>query len=109
MGHAAMLLFAALISVSFTLGDLAAPHIAPSALTAARFALAAGGLIALGFGVLGLLAGRFLLLLAVFPSLVLALVPSGKFIAVLSQDGLEVWAIFPEMIRISTVQVSLES
>lgn len=41
MGHAAMLLFAALISVSFTLGDLAAPHIAPSALTAARFALAA--------------------------------------------------------------------
>lgn len=40
-GHGAMLLFAALISVSFTLGDLAAPHIAPSALTAARFALAA--------------------------------------------------------------------
>lgn len=39
-GHAAMLLFAALISVSFTLGDLAAPHIDPSALTAARFALA---------------------------------------------------------------------
>ena len=40
-GHAAMLLFAALISVSFTLGDLAAPHIDPSALTAARFVLAA--------------------------------------------------------------------
>ena len=40
-GHAAMLLFAALISVSFTLGDLAAPHIEPAALTAARFALAA--------------------------------------------------------------------
>lgn len=36
-----MLLFATLISVSFTLGDLAAPHIEPSALTAARFALAA--------------------------------------------------------------------
>ncbi len=36
-----MLLFAALISVSFTLGDLAAPHIEPSVLTAARFALAA--------------------------------------------------------------------
>lgn len=36
-----MLLFAALISVSFTLGDLTAPHIEPSALTAARFALAA--------------------------------------------------------------------
>ena len=39
-GHAAMLLFAALISVSFTLGDLAAPYIEPSVLTAARFALA---------------------------------------------------------------------
>ena len=36
-----MLLFAALISMSFTLGDLAAPHIEPSVLTAARFALAA--------------------------------------------------------------------
>ena len=36
-----MLAFAALISVSFTLGDLAAPHIEPAALTAARFALAA--------------------------------------------------------------------
>ncbi len=40
-GHAATLLFALAISVSFTLGDLAAPHIAPAALTAARFALAA--------------------------------------------------------------------
>ncbi|MFK7945412.1 MAG: DMT family transporter [Paracoccaceae bacterium] len=40
-GHAAMFLFAALISVSFSLGDLAAPHIEPAALTAARFALAA--------------------------------------------------------------------
>lgn len=40
-GHAAMLLFAAAISVSFSLGDLAAPHIGPSVLTAARFALAA--------------------------------------------------------------------
>lgn len=40
-GHAAMLLFAALISVSFSLGDLAAPHIDPGALTVARFALAA--------------------------------------------------------------------
>ena len=36
-----MLLFATLISVSFTLGDLAAPHIEPSVLTAGRFALAA--------------------------------------------------------------------
>lgn len=40
-GHAAMLLFALLISVSFTLGDLAVPHIDPGALTAARFLLAA--------------------------------------------------------------------
>ena len=39
-GHAAMLLFAALISVSFTLGDLAVPHIDPGPLTAARFLLA---------------------------------------------------------------------
>ena len=36
-----MLLFAAAISVSFSLGDLAAPYIAPAALTAARFCLAA--------------------------------------------------------------------
>ena len=35
-----MLLFAALISVSFTLGDLAVPHIDPGPLTVARFALA---------------------------------------------------------------------
>jgi drug/metabolite transporter (DMT)-like permease len=36
-----MLLFAAMVSVSFTLGHMAAPHIAPEALTAARFLLAA--------------------------------------------------------------------
>ncbi|MEM7525892.1 MAG: EamA family transporter, partial [Pseudomonadota bacterium] len=40
-GHAAMLLFAALISVSFSLGDRAAGAIDPAALTAARFFLAA--------------------------------------------------------------------
>lgn len=48
-GHAAMLLFAALISVSFSLGSRAAPHIDPTALTAARFLIAAaviGGLAA---------------------------------------------------------------
>lgn len=39
-GHAAMLLFAALVSVSFSLGGRAAPYIDPSALTAARFLLA---------------------------------------------------------------------
>ena len=36
-----MLLFATAISVSFSLGDLAAPHIAPAALTAAQFLVAA--------------------------------------------------------------------
>lgn len=36
-----MLLFAALISISFSLGDLAAPHIDPAVLTSARFAIAA--------------------------------------------------------------------
>lgn len=40
-GHAAMLLFATLISGSFTLGHLTAPHIDPGALTALRFGLAA--------------------------------------------------------------------
>lgn len=40
-GHAAMLLFAALISGSFSLGGLAARFIDPGALTATRFALAA--------------------------------------------------------------------
>jgi drug/metabolite transporter (DMT)-like permease len=40
-GHAAMLLFAALVSVSFTLGHMAAPFIAPEALTAARFLVGA--------------------------------------------------------------------
>ncbi len=72
-----MLLFAAIISVSFTLGDLAAPHIAPSALTAARFlvgaaiigALAAPRMRRAHFGapwryvaVGGLLAGYFILM-----------------------------------------------
>lgn len=40
-GHAAMTLFAAVISVSFTLGHVAAPFIAPAALSAARFLIAA--------------------------------------------------------------------
>ncbi len=46
-GHAAMLLFVALISGSFSLGGRAAPFIDPAALTAARFALAAAVLGAL--------------------------------------------------------------
>lgn len=40
-GHAAMLLFAALISVSFSLGARATPYIDPAALSAARFLIAA--------------------------------------------------------------------
>ncbi|MEM7257419.1 MAG: DMT family transporter [Pseudomonadota bacterium] len=39
--HIAMVIFAAVISVSFTLGDIAAPHIEPSVLTALRFFTAA--------------------------------------------------------------------
>lgn len=53
LGHLAMLLFSMAISVSFSLGGRAAPHIAPEALNAARFALAAcalGAAAALGPG-----------------------------------------------------------
>ncbi|MBK0399622.1 DMT family transporter [Limibaculum sp. M0105] len=48
--HGAMLLFALMISVSFSLGQRAAPHIAPEALTFARFMLASA--------VIGALASR---------------------------------------------------
>lgn len=41
-GHLAMLLFSALVAGSFSLGSLAANEIAPAAMTAARFFLAAG-------------------------------------------------------------------
>lgn len=40
LGHLAMLLFAILIAGSFSIGHLAAPHIAPTALSAIRFVLA---------------------------------------------------------------------
>lgn len=40
-GHAAMLIFSALIAGSFALGALAAPHIEPAALNAVRFIIAA--------------------------------------------------------------------
>ena len=39
-GHVAMLLFSALVAGSFSLGVLAAPHIAPTALNSMRFAIA---------------------------------------------------------------------
>lgn len=41
LGHLAMLLFALLIAGSFSIGDQAAPHIAPAALNSVRFFLAA--------------------------------------------------------------------
>lgn len=41
LGHLAMLLFSALIAGSFSIGDLAVPHLAPTALNALRFFLAA--------------------------------------------------------------------
>ena len=40
-GHAAMLAFSCMVAGSFTLGVLAAPHIAPAALNTVRFAIAA--------------------------------------------------------------------
>ena len=40
LGHFAMLIFAVLIAGSFSIGHLAAPHIAPAALNAIRFVLA---------------------------------------------------------------------
>lgn len=40
-GHLAMLVFSALVAGSFSLGAMAAPHIAPAAMTAPRFLLAA--------------------------------------------------------------------
>ncbi|MDQ7070628.1 MAG: DMT family transporter [Rhodobacterales bacterium] len=40
-GHMAMLLFSALVAGSFSLGSMAANHIAPAALNSARFAIAA--------------------------------------------------------------------
>ncbi|MDP4033201.1 MAG: DMT family transporter [Pseudorhodobacter sp.] len=40
-GHLAMLTFSALVAGSFSLGSMAAPHIAPAALTVLRFLLAA--------------------------------------------------------------------
>ena len=52
-GHLAMLLFAALISGSFSIGHMAAPHIDPIALTTARFVLATAVMGALGFVLIG--------------------------------------------------------
>jgi len=42
LGHLASLMFAVLIAGSFSIGDLAAPYIAPTALNAVRFVIATG-------------------------------------------------------------------
>ncbi|WP_328805844.1 DMT family transporter [Salipiger abyssi] len=79
LGHLAMLSFSALVAGSFALGSMAAPHIAPTALNAVRFLLAAALLSAVAaasgkvtrasmaapwrYGVLGgLLVGYFVLM-----------------------------------------------
>ncbi|HUV32972.1 MAG TPA: hypothetical protein VMW31_05320, partial [Devosiaceae bacterium] len=51
MGHLAMLAFALLVAVSFSLGALAAPHIGATALNAVRFVVGAAimGGVALAF------------------------------------------------------------
>ena len=46
-GHLAMLAFSALVAGSFSLGSMAAPHIAPEALNAVRFILASVLMLAL--------------------------------------------------------------
>ena len=48
-GHLAMLAFSALVAGSFSLGSMAAPHIAPDALNAVRFVIAAAVLAILVF------------------------------------------------------------
>ncbi len=53
LGHLAGLLFAALIAGSFSIGDLAAPHLSPSALNAVRFVLAVAILIAINRAMFG--------------------------------------------------------
>ncbi len=70
-GHLAMLAFSALVAGSFSLGSMAAPHIAPQALNAVRFVLAAALLGALVMATGGFDRGAFrapwrYLVLAVF-------------------------------------------
>lgn len=54
-GHAAMILFAALVAGSFSFGALAAPHVGPAALNAVRFAI---GIALMGVATLFMLKGR---------------------------------------------------
>lgn len=53
-GHLAMLAFSALVAGSFSLGSMAAPHIAPEALNAVRFVIAAAILAGLVFATGGI-------------------------------------------------------
>ncbi|SHH98097.1 DMT family transporter [Marivita hallyeonensis] len=58
-GHLAMLTFSALVAGSFSLGSMAAPHIAPEALNAVRFVVAACLIFALAMATGGLDRGAF--------------------------------------------------
>src|SRR5690606_7181020 len=51
LAHLAMLLFAALVGVSFTFGAMAVPYLAPAPLNAVRFILAAALMGTFAFGV----------------------------------------------------------
>lgn len=53
LGHLAMVAFAAFVAGSFSLGALAAPHVAPAALNAARFAIGTAVMAAVALAVLG--------------------------------------------------------
>ena len=55
-GHVAMLTFSALVAGSFSLGAMAAPYVAPEALTVLRFALAGAFAASMGLGLLQALA-----------------------------------------------------
>ena len=50
-----------------------------------------------------------LLLLTLLPALVLALVPSRKFVAILGQDGFEVRTVPSEVIRVTAVKTPLKA
>ncbi|MFP7671969.1 DMT family transporter [Marivita sp. S0852] len=58
-GHLAMLAFSALVAGSFSLGSMAAPHIAPEALNAVRFSLAAVLMFALVMATGGISPGAY--------------------------------------------------
>jgi drug/metabolite transporter (DMT)-like permease len=53
LGHLAMLLFAALVAGSFSLGALAAPHLDPAALNAVRFAIGTASIAGVALAMMG--------------------------------------------------------